>query len=124
MQTPNKQRSLLFTVGFIVLLLLLTACSGNTSASNQGTLNAPTLTPTPDQPKTAEQYVQALKAHGFPIGETFTYDENTDLNHLLGRPNQYIGKAEFKDTRLPGSSNTGANIEVKDGGSIEVFASS
>jgi hypothetical protein len=66
--------------------------------------------------------VQALKAKGLPIGEVFSYTAENDLNHLLGRPGQYTGKAEFKDTRIA-STNQGVAIAVSDGGSIEVFAS-
>ncbi len=43
------------------------------------------------------------------------------MNHLMGRPGQYIGKLNFKDTRVS-SSDAGVNIGVPDGGSIEVFA--
>jgi hypothetical protein len=65
--------------------------------------------------------VQALKAKGLPIGEVFSYTAENDLNHLLGRPGQYIGKTEFKDTRIA-STSQGAAIAVSDGGSVEVFA--
>jgi len=57
-----------------------------------------------------------------PITADFAYDENTDLNHLLGRPNQYTGKDNFRDSRTHYSHSSGANIDVSDGGSVEVFA--
>jgi len=72
---------------------------------------------------TAEQIMNAIKAKGLPIGETFTYNDTNDLNHLLGRPGQYTSKSVWKDTRVHAQdSNTGANIAVSDGGSIEVCA--
>jgi hypothetical protein len=116
---------------FVFLLLLLAAC-GNTSTTTGSSspiqppaaTTAPTATSTP-QPayagKSAAQIVQALKAKGLPIGEVFSYTAENDQNHLLGRPGQYIGKTEFKDTRIA-STNQGAAIAVSDGGSVEVFA--
>lgn len=40
-----------------------------------------------------------------------TYDQNTDENGLLGRPNQYTSKVNFADTRYP-DDPTGCTIEV------------
>ena len=71
--------------------------------------------------RTADQILQGLKSHGLPIGVSFTYNAANDLNHDLGRPFQYIGKVNFKDTRIS-STEQGAAISVSDGGSIEVFA--
>jgi hypothetical protein len=43
------------------------------------------------------------------------YTESSDPNKLLGRPNQYVTKANFSDSRL-------TNTIEKDGCSIESFA--
>jgi hypothetical protein len=72
-------------------------------------------------PKTADQIVQALK-QSLPIGDSFSYTADNDPNHLLGRPGQYISKVNWIDTTLT-TTNTGADISVGDGGSIETFAS-
>jgi hypothetical protein len=72
--------------------------------------------------QSAPQILAGFNAKGLPIGESVTYTDTTDLNHLLGRPGQYIGKVNFKDTRTPDSGNHDVNIAVDDGGSIEVFA--
>lgn len=103
-----------FTVLCILLVLVLAGCGDASSVV------APTATSVPT-PRTADQLVQSLKAQGLPIGEVFTYAADNDPNHLLGRPGQYIGKTNWIDTRLT-TTDTGVNISVRDGGSIEAFA--
>ncbi len=128
----------LFTKGgfmkrlYLLLVLLVLALGGCGSATTQQVTVTPAPTAQPTQAtkavatayagQTALQVLQHLKAHGLPIGVTYVYTAETDLNHLLGRPGQYTGKAEFADTRLPASGDQGANISVSDGGSVEVFA--
>ena len=66
----------------------------------------------------ASELVTIFVDAGYPIGEIVTYDESTDLNHLLGRPGAYISKSSFADTRL--KQNT--LIESSPlGGTFEVF---
>ena len=122
-------------VSFILLatflLLLLAACGGTSTTTGSSSptqppaaTSVPTATPTPQVAhagKSAQEIVQELKAKGMPIGAIFAYSAETDLNHLLGRPGQYTGKVEFKDTRIS-STSQGADISVSDGGSVEVFA--
>lgn len=48
----------------------------------------------------ATEVIQMLKDTGFPLKEITTYDEKTDPNLLLGRPNQYTSKAEATDTLI------------------------
>lgn len=55
---------------------------------------------------TAEQYATELKKAGLPIDDLKVYTAETDENKLLGRPNQYTSKVNFKN------------------GSIEVFKNS
>jgi len=61
-----------------------------------------------------------LKAAGLPLSEIQEYTAETDPNHLLGRPGQYLVKASWHDARLPATPRPG-QIEVSDGGGIEVF---
>ena len=65
---------------------------------------------------TAEQIVTKMHDAGLPIDNIIVYDENTDLNKLLGRPNQYTSKINFADTRLDQTDPENPN-----GGTIEVF---
>ena len=67
---------------------------------------------------TAEQVVSELQRGSLPIDGVIVYDENTDENKLLGRPNQYISKVNFADTRLEQFDPASPN-----GGTIEVFTS-
>lgn len=128
-----KLRTLPTLFVFVVIMaMLIAACGGATqSPSSTGVAKAsptatatPSPTPTPGPAhfgQTAIQIMQGLKAHGLPIGAFFNYTAENDVNKLLGRPGQYIGKLNFKDTRLS-SPDQGVNISVPDGGSIEVFA--
>ena len=67
---------------------------------------------------TAEQVVSELQRGSLPIDGVIVYDSNTDENKLLGRPNQYISKVNFADTRLEQFDPASPN-----GGTIEVFNS-
>ena len=97
------RRGIVLTCGVLVLALI--ACGGTPA------------TPTPT-PATAETVIAQLKAAGLPVGEVVMYTAETDQNTLLGRPNQYVSKATFRDTRLPNTDP----IEVTSGGSVETFA--
>jgi hypothetical protein len=72
--------------------------------------------------KTAEDVVNALKGAGLPIGEVEVYNATTDPNHQLGRPNGYIAKANFHDTRFELIRDSENHIDTASGGSVEVFA--
>jgi hypothetical protein len=65
-----------------------------------------------------EAIISALKAAGIPIGKTVIFTAETDPNKLLGRPNQYIAKATWHDTRL--SEPTG-ELGVEHGGGLEIY---
>ena len=67
---------------------------------------------------TAEQVVSELQRGSLPIDDIIVYDKNTDENKLLGRPNQYISKVNFADTRLEQFDPASPN-----GGTIEAFNS-
>lgn len=65
---------------------------------------------------TAESLIAAISdLENF--GESIIYDENNDVNELLGRPNQYIGKVDFSDKRCEQYG------EYLVGGTFEIFSS-
>jgi hypothetical protein len=70
----------------------------------------------------AENLVEAFKNDGLPIKEIFDYTPENDPNQLLGRPNQYISKANFHDTRFEYRADDPIGIASESGGSVEVFA--
>lgn len=49
---------------------------------------------------TAEEVVNKIKEKNSNVGEIVVYNEETDPNDKLGRPNQYTSKATFADNRL------------------------
>jgi len=111
------------TITLFGLLLLFVACGSN---STNGAAPVSTTAPSATSVKTsltAAQIVAAFKTKGLPIGETVDYTAANDPNSLLGRQGQYTSKDSFIDTSIANpSSNTGVNISVSDGGSVEVCA--
>lgn len=65
----------------------------------------------------AEQIVLAFQAAGLPVAHIQVCTAENDPNHLMGRPNQYISKANFADTRIE-QFDVEANPT---GGCIEIF---
>jgi hypothetical protein len=70
-------------------------------------------------PTTAEEIVKALQDAGIPIAKVEVYTAENDPNSLLGRPDQYITKANFSDSRI--DEPIADHIGVDNGGSIETF---
>jgi hypothetical protein len=66
-----------------------------------------------------ESIIQAMQAAGLPVGVYEVYTAETDPNGLMGRPLQYIAKANFRDTRIQPMFQ---EIDFADGGSLEIFA--
>lgn len=56
-------------------------------------ISAPTVT--------GEELADALAASGLPVSDVVVYTDETDVNHLLGRPGQYVAKINWTDTRVP-----------------------
>ena len=73
---------------------------------------------------TAEDILLGLRNRGIPVADILVYNEETDTNNLLGRPNNYIGKASFHDSRIETYGElTPENIEdYYNMGTIEVFS--
>lgn len=68
---------------------------------------------------TAEEIINMMKEKNENIGKIVVYNEETDWNNLLGRPNQYTSKIQFADNRLDQSYIEEDNAK---GGTIEVFS--
>ncbi len=101
----------LVVIGIIVGVLLMNNTSQETSSKVQ---------------MTAEEIVNKLKENNANIGKIVVYTEETDLNKLLGRPNQYISKVTFEDKRieqveLDEEFSTEEERNEPTGGTIEVF---
>lgn len=102
------------------------------SYKNQAVEETPVETSEPETESTpqyadlpdAATMVQMIKDANSNVGNTVIYDESTDPNELLGRPGEYIGKADFEDTRLE-QVNINAGFENDyTGGTFEIFSSS
>ncbi len=64
-----------------------------------------------------EDIINKFIEAGFPISKIIVYNEETDVNELLGRPNQYIQKTNFADARYEQYDIDNDPI----GGTIEIF---
>lgn len=72
----------------------------------------------------ASQILEAMKSDGLTIGDIQVYDEDSDPNNLMGRPNEYISKASFLDTRVKdpyGNGYIDGEIDIDFGGTVETF---
>jgi hypothetical protein len=72
----------------------------------------------------AEAFLAALRLGGVPIADTETYSAESDPEKLLGRPNQYVARAAWRDTRINVSPPPGKKPEpgIASGGIVEIFA--
>lgn len=68
------------------------------------------------KPLNATTVAENLAKNGFPISNIISYNKKNDVNNLMGKPGQYIGKVNFADNRIEQYDPTDPL-----GGSIEVF---
>lgn len=97
-----------------------TATATGTPATPTG---SPTAGATGKKAPAAEQVMEHLKKAGLPIGRTDVYNVDNDPHRLLGRPDSYIGKTVFHDTRYPLKPNAQDQlIEWQNwGGTLEIY---
>lgn len=69
----------------------------------------PAVQTLPPEPLTMQNVIDAITAANLPINKPFHYDEANDPNELLGRPNQYTAKMNFKD---PDTKDVELSIEI------------
>ncbi len=102
---------LLFSVYCIVVF-----CSCQNSQSNSISEDKSSKTLKVENKLKAVEVIDALKNADFPIDKIEYFTSETDFEKLLGKPNQYVEKAGWIDTRI--KSNSADNFQ---GGGIEVF---
>ena len=110
------------------VLLAVAACSSSpatTTSSPQTTAAAApsTTAAAASSPLTADAILAKFKAAQLPVASTYAFTADTDPNHLLGRPNGYVAKLSWTDSRIPASDTSGAQQgDVALGGSLEQYA--
>jgi hypothetical protein len=92
-------------IASVALSLALVAC--NTSGLPSGRSTPPTTTPTRAAARTPTPtavtdrvFADALIASGLPVANVRVLNAETDPNALLGKPDQYVGKVYWSDTRV------------------------
>ena len=72
-----------------------------------------------------EEVIAAFKDAGLPLGEVIIQTAETDPNERLGRPGEYVGSAQFEDTRIeqpkPMSELEYDEPDLPVGGVVEMF---
>ena len=96
----HKVVRLRIALALLSLILLASCQSPKVTAPASGQEAKSVATPTPNQNLNAEDVLNALKAAKLPIEKDIVYTAENDPNKLLGRPNQYIGKANWNDKRV------------------------
>lgn len=106
-----------------VVLVASTACSGVSSPAARDPAPAAPPQRQPAAVRTAEQVVSELAASLVTAKPGVVYTTETDPNKLLGRPNGYVSKASFTDSRIEaGGVKDDSSGSVDLGGSVEVYA--
>jgi len=94
----------------LALIAILSGCSGKEGQEGTQAAIASKLTLTP------EAVLFEFKRAGIPISTEVIYTGETDTNHLLGRPHQYVAKANWADSRLEQAP------DGMIGGTVEIFS--
>ncbi len=104
----------------LTLMFATVACAQRAAEPEGDTGAASTVTPG-QAPPDIGALINHLKASGLPLGRVDIYTAENDPFKRLGRPDQYIGKAVFHDTRFPLPPNDFLQWGAW-GGTIETFA--
>ena len=117
--TQYTKRTLL-TAAVATLAVFLGACATTEPATTGGTQQE--QAPAEFDELTAEQVVAEIAARVPEAEPSVVFTAATDPNDLLGRPNGYISKASFTDTRIDQATLEGLEPGSIDfGGTVEVF---
>lgn len=115
-----KKRTIALILGAL-LALSLCACGDVSEESKQDETEQQQEEEKPVL-ETAEDYLNALKEAGCGITEIYVWTEETDPNGVLGRPGQYISKADFMDENVDPENKLDPVEEFGlPGGTVEVF---
>jgi hypothetical protein len=121
-------RRLMVTTFVLAAAIVIGGCSGGTASApaagaNGTSTTTATSSSTPPAPKTAEEVGKALAGKVASSKVTVVYTAASDPNKLLGRPNGYLSKIAFSDSRVSPSDVEGTDSDaVERGGSVEVYA--
>lgn len=119
------QKHMILALPALSALFLFSGCGAGApppaGASTPSAAPASINTPSPVLSLDPASFLAAMKQAGLPIAETVIYTADTDPNKLLGRPGQYLAKANWHDSRLPAPSAPD-DPQVSDGGGVEIYA--
>ncbi len=114
-------KRILSAVALGAAVMVTGACTGGPSEPAATGGGQPEQTPGTLE-LTAGQLVEQLAQRMPEAAPSVVFTAETDPNDLLGRPNGYVSKASFTDTRIDQETLTGFEEgDVDFGGSVEVF---
>jgi hypothetical protein len=113
---------LIFLLIMVTIIMTVSCSNGEEEAIEEAVEGEIDEEPEPKpEAETAEMLTEndviaTFTAAELPVGEVIVYTEESCPNDLLGRPGQYVGKANWEDTRVDqfGESLTGGTVEVFD----------
>lgn len=107
----------------VACLLAVAACTGEPGGERSDQQPSASASPSVYAPS-ASQVVAELARRGAPLRTPHDYTAATDPNKLLGKPNGYLSKTAFSDSRVPAEYVRAERKEALiRGGSVEVFVS-
>lgn len=106
---------------YLFALVLLMGCGGSTGIPAVAASPTPSPSAAAKPPPTTDQVLALVRKANVPVGAVTVYTAESDTNHLLGRPGQYVAKASWSDARLDPPRDP-SKVEVGDGGGVEIFA--
>lgn len=123
-------RTTIAAAAAIVAAVVLTGCS-STPAPDAPASGAPSASTAASHQPAATKPAGPLDAKAFTtelgkkiptVKTTLVYTEESDPNHLLGRPGSYTSKTAFSDSRVKAADVEGLRSDaIERGGSVEVF---
>lgn len=88
-------------ISFVIMAIMFTSLSGCGSSNAVESNTTPTSDALSEKQTakilTAEQVIVKLQEAGLPISNVVVYNEKSDPNGKLGRPDEYTSKANFSD---------------------------
>jgi len=112
----------LLAAAVAALAVFVGACGSTTEPATTGGTTQQEQAPGEFDELTAEQVVAEIARQVPEATPSVVFTAATDPNDLLGRPNGYVSKASFTDTRIDQATLEGLEPGAVDfGGTVEVF---
>ena len=118
----KKFITFIIAIGFIAFLSACSTSAPESPGASSKASVAASVAPVVSKPLTATDVTMVLVGAITTVKNTAVYTEETDPNKQLGRPNGYISKTAFSDSRVDELVVEGSEPDSTErGGSVEVY---